>query len=342
MPVPFPTRHQTSLAWVILALLLGAGGLARAERPPLPLHLPVDCVPGANCFIQNHLDHDPGPLAVDYRHGSLTYDGHKGTDFRVRTFRDMRAGVAVLAAADGVVKAIREGMPDGPASGVVDEQAIGERLAGNSVLIDHGAGWESQYGHLLAGSVAVTPGQTVRAGDRLGLIGQSGLAQFPHVHFEERYNGQPIDPFDARDPERPDVPGEVLWRPEIRPTLTYHHAGELSSGFSPVIPDATLVADPADTPFNPRERALIFWVHFFGARRGDTETIRLLDPQGRVLAEQRDQAVKHQARTIRYLGRPRHKSLTAWPAGTYTGEFILERAGFVEPLIRLSKQLTIP
>lgn len=339
MRVTISSFHRAVLAWLLFAPL---PGVARAELPPLPLQLPVDCLPGETCFIQNHLDHDPGPLAEDYRHGSLTYDGHKGTDFRVRTFRDMHAGVAVLAAADGVVKATRDGMPDGPASGTVDERAIGERLGGNGVLIDHGAGWESQYGHLRAGSVAVTPGQTVRAGDRLGLIGQSGLAQFPHVHFEVRHDGHPIDPFDARDPARPEEPGGVLWRPELRPTLTYRHAGELSSGFSSVIPDATLVADPPDTRFNPRDKALIFWVNFFGARRGDKETIRLIDPQGRILAEQSDQADKHQARTIRYLGRPRPRSPATWPAGAYTGEFILEREGFVEPLIRLTKQLTIP
>ncbi|MBF0417633.1 MAG: M23 family metallopeptidase [Magnetococcales bacterium] len=324
-----------------LLLLLGASSLAHAELPPLSLQLPVACVPGENCFIQNHLDHDPGPGAVDYHHGSLTYDGHKGTDFRVRTFQEMRAGVAVLAAADGVVKAIRDHMPDGPASGLVDEQALGERLAGNGVLIDHGDGWESQYGHLRAGSVAVTPGQNVRAGEPLGLIGQSGLAQFPHVHFEVRFNAQPIDPFDARDPAHPDAPGGVLWNPRIRPILSYRHAEVLSSGFSSAIPDATLVGDPPEASFNPRDKALIFWVNFFGARRGDKETIRLFDPQGHILAEQSDIADKHQARTIRYLGRPRHPSLSRWPAGNFTGEFILERDGFVEPLIRIRKEITI-
>ncbi|MEO5345742.1 MAG: M23 family metallopeptidase [Magnetococcus sp. YQC-9] len=314
---------------------------ASADLPAIVLHVPVACVIGETCWIQNHLDHDPGPGAEDYRHGSLTYDGHKGTDFRVPTQREMRIGVAVLAAADGIVKAIRDGMADGPASGEVDETRHGERLGGNDVLIDHGQGWESQYGHLRLGSVRVVVGQQLRAGEPLGMIGQSGLAQFPHVHFELRYNGQPVDPFDARDPEQPEAPGRALWSSEAGQVWHYHHAGELSSGFANVIPDAALVGDPPAGCCDRRDRALLFWVNFFGVRRGDRETIRLLGPTGQVLAEQQDIARNHQARTIRYVGRPRPSSEPSWPGGVYTGEFFLEREGFAEPLIHITRRLTL-
>ena len=70
------------------------------------LQVPVDCRVGESCFIQQYADHDPGPGAKDYRCGSLTYDGHDGTDFRLPTTAAQRAGVKVLAAADGMVRLV--------------------------------------------------------------------------------------------------------------------------------------------------------------------------------------------------------------------------------------------
>lgn len=55
---------------------------------------------------------------------------------------------------------------------------------GLTVLIDHGAGWSSLYAHLLEASVS--PGESLRAGQPLGLVGQSGNASGPHLHLELR------------------------------------------------------------------------------------------------------------------------------------------------------------
>ena len=55
---------------------------------------------------------------------------------------------------------------------------------GLTVLIDHGGGWSSLYAHLLQASVS--PDDPVRAGQRLGLVGQSGNASTPHLHLELR------------------------------------------------------------------------------------------------------------------------------------------------------------
>ncbi|MBF0191129.1 MAG: M23 family metallopeptidase [Magnetococcales bacterium] len=330
-------------------LLIAAGLLLTTAIPhawsadaPLSFALPVRCVMGEQCWIQNYPDRDPGPGAQDYRRGSLTYEGHRGVDFRVRTLGQMRQGVAVVAAADGRVKAIRDGMPDGPASGVIDRQAVGERCAGNGVVIDHGQGWESQYAHLRQGSVTVTPGQAVKAGEVLGAIGQSGMAPFPHVHFEVRRNGRFLDPFAAPDPGDPDRQTLSLWNAATLKQLPYQAAGELSSGFSATVPDDRRMADPPEESLDGRAEALIFWVQLFGARAGDLESMRLIAPSGAILARHEGRQKRHQARITRHLGKPRPNTLDSWPAGRYTGAYTLTRQGEEKPLVQIIRHLDIP
>ncbi len=166
-----PAIALRSLAFSVLAFLLTAPAAAAADAVSAPiLELPVAGQIGALCVVQNYVDQDPGPGGRDHTCGSLTYDGHKGTDIRVPGRPEMAAGVAVLAAAPGVVRARRDGEADRAASQAGPE-------AGNAVVLDHGGGWESQYSHLRQGSVAVATGQRVAAGSRLGLFGWSGRAE---------------------------------------------------------------------------------------------------------------------------------------------------------------------
>jgi murein DD-endopeptidase MepM/ murein hydrolase activator NlpD len=63
---------------------------------------------------------------------------------------------------------------------------------GNYILIDNGGGYSTGYGHLSAFYVSV--GQQVKQGQAIGAVGCTGECTGPHVHFEIRYNGKPIDP----------------------------------------------------------------------------------------------------------------------------------------------------
>lgn len=63
---------------------------------------------------------------------------------------------------------------------------------GNYVMIDHGNGKMTIYGHLA--SVSVSEGETVSAGHTIGLMGSTGHSTGPHLHFECRYNGSTYDP----------------------------------------------------------------------------------------------------------------------------------------------------
>src|SRR5215470_5343156 len=90
-------------------LALAAAGAAEAQPA---LHLPIDCTPGESCWIVNYVDLDPGSGTRDYTCGSRTYDGHRGTDIAIRDLAAMREGVKVLAAAEGEVRAVRDGEED--------------------------------------------------------------------------------------------------------------------------------------------------------------------------------------------------------------------------------------
>jgi len=98
-------------------------------------------------------------------------------------------GAPVLAAGSGVVREIHDGMADNRkgAPPALDRDALMKDLKlfmGNRVLIDHGNGEYSVYAHLQQGSVAVKPGQRVKAGERIGAMGMSGDAFLVHLHYQ--------------------------------------------------------------------------------------------------------------------------------------------------------------
>src|SRR3990172_3119894 len=66
---------------------------------------------------------------------------------------------------------------------------------GNLVVIDHGNGWQSVYGHLSQWNVDC--GQSVFQGNVIGLDGRTGRSSGPHLHFELRYNGAYVNPLDV-------------------------------------------------------------------------------------------------------------------------------------------------
>jgi len=70
--------------------------------------------------------------------------------------------------------------------------AASDRFLGKHVIISHGFGFNTLYGHL--NGFAVKAGQKVKRGDVIGYVGQTGKALGPHVHYEVRINGKSVDP----------------------------------------------------------------------------------------------------------------------------------------------------
>lgn len=95
---------------------------------------------------------------------------HYGMDFTAPT------GTDVYSSGDGIVKEI-------------ESSKVG---FGNYIIIDHGYGYETLYGHLSRFNVRA--GQAVKRGDIIGFIGNTGTSTAPHLHYEVHKNGLPVNP----------------------------------------------------------------------------------------------------------------------------------------------------
>jgi hypothetical protein len=92
-------------------------------------------------------------------------------------------GVALLAVAPGTVVEVMRDLPDEPPGTAPTNLTIPE-IAGNHVLLDLGSGRYAMYAHLAPHSATVHVGDRVKAGDKLGLLGNSGNSTGPHLHFQ--------------------------------------------------------------------------------------------------------------------------------------------------------------
>jgi murein DD-endopeptidase MepM/ murein hydrolase activator NlpD len=77
-------------------------------------------------------------------------------------------------------------------NGVVTESGFSEGGYGNHVLINHGYGYETLYGHMVR--VKAREGQRVKRGELIGWVGSSGKSTGPHCHYEVHVNGVEVDP----------------------------------------------------------------------------------------------------------------------------------------------------
>lgn len=314
----------------LIPLLLPLLATPALADPP-QLHLPVACTPGQTCWVMNYPDTDPGPAARDFQCRARSYGNHSGTDIAVRDLDAMRRGVPVLAAAAGTVVAARDGIEDGLwLAGRKQEVVAARRQCGNRVVIDHGDGWVTDYCHMRKGSVRVKVGEAVRVGQPLGLVGISGMTDFPHAHLgvlhfaPEAKDGDPVDPFTgAENAAGCGRPRHPLWAFDFP-----YDSGDLyAAGFADHVPKGKEIKDhaagarrlPTSAP------AVIVWGAMFGAARGDQLHVRLVGPDGRVLLDQAMVVDGDQAWRLWAAGRKRPPA--GWAAGRYSGTFSLERPG---------------
>ena len=150
-------KVSVSLFVISLALPFNVAALD-ASKPEFIM--PIDCVVPTQCYVQSYVDLVPGPSTSDHSCGINTYNGHKGTDFRLNSLDLMDEGIAVLSAANGMVIKVREGVRDVHMK-LFDKKLTYRRGAGNFVLIDHGSGWRTMYAHMRKGSIKVVPGEKI-------------------------------------------------------------------------------------------------------------------------------------------------------------------------------------
>jgi murein DD-endopeptidase MepM/ murein hydrolase activator NlpD len=333
-------RAAIAGAAAILSAFLAAQPAAAAGRTAFAV--PVDCDLASLCSIQNYLDVDSGPGATDYRCGTLTYDGHQGTDFQLPDLATMRRGIAVLAAAPGTVRAVRDGVPD---LGYEEWQRSGSDTTalGNAIAIVHADGSEALYGHLRQGSVTVRTGEQVVAGQRLGFVGLSGKTQFPHLHFQVMRSGIAVDPFTghAASSNGCSVSAAPLWRPAALAQFSYRPAVLVCGGFALAVPDRKAIREtcPALYVASPDSAALLLFAEIAGVQAGDRLRLVIRAPDGSALVDDLTTIDRSRARRFRYVGQKR--PTPAWPAGNYTAQIELVRPGAAEPLVDAQHMLEI-
>ena len=310
-----------------LLVALSCAAPAGAGEGALELLLPIACEIGRTCFVQHLVDRDGGPGVRDYSCGTLTYDGHDGVDFRLPSLASMRAGVDVLAAADGTVAAIRDGVPDRSVGATGTSEVTGIEC-GNGMRITHRDGWETQYCHLEMGSIEVGRGKIVSAGERLGRVGLSGLTEFPHLHFTVRRNGQVVDPFSADGMDASCEARLALWAPGIRAQLRYRAPLIVNHGFAagPVTMAAIEDGTAGVEQLTASSPALVAFGRAIGLRAGDIEKIVIRGPDGGIVAEHAsDPLERSKAQMMKFVGKRRPPG--GWSKGTYTANYSISRDG---------------
>ena len=163
----------------VFVLPLGGGGVdaeSIAIAVPDETRAPASSA-GDGLEVENPLP--GGRLTWRWGHGLDPWNKeevfHRGIDVAAE------AGTAVLAPADGLVIVATEKFEQSPASGTV-------------ILIDHGNGWTTFFAHL--GSLKVTKDQQVSRRDVIATVGSTGKSTGPHLHFEIRRDGEPLNPAD--------------------------------------------------------------------------------------------------------------------------------------------------
>lgn len=307
---------------VSIVLLCSLPSIVQASTANPRLTMPLACRIGVDCVIQNYVDIDSSGDYSDYRCGFLSYDDHRGTDFRPKAVNALAIGIPVLAADDGKVRAIRDGMDDINVR-IIGKEAIKDREAGNSVVIVHGNDWESQYAHLKKDSVRVRAGQVVKRGTVLGLVGLSGNTEFAHLHFEIRHQGKPVDPFmGISGGELCSAGKQPLWTKETLNKIPYIATDILAAGFS----DHALGVDEVQEEsmrLDANAPALVFWSTLFGVQGNDVEVIHLYAPDNSVLLEQRIFIDHNMAQYRGFVGL--NRKTDAWTKGDYRLNFQLLR-----------------
>lgn len=130
----------------------------------------ISSIPAIMPINNKDLRHQPGGFGWRTHPIYKTPEFHPGMDFAAEQ------GTPIYATGDGVVE-------------TADANAQGY---GNHVVVNHGFGYQTLYGHM--SKIAVRVGKKIKRGELLGYVGSTGLSTAPHVHYEVIKNGEKVNP----------------------------------------------------------------------------------------------------------------------------------------------------
>jgi hypothetical protein len=298
------------------------------------LRIPLNCKYGQNCFIEKYFDHDKEEeKIVDYNCGQITVDKQYSTDFILKNYKQMKEGVGVVAADNGIVKYVRDGITDINVN-LIGVESVHGRECGNGIIIEHKRGYLTQYCHLKEGSIAVQKNEKVDKGQEIGEVGLSGLTTFPYLQFTVLKNKRPLDPFTGEDPTTGDnhVPcGSYdiypLWDRETERYLRYIQTALLSTGFTSRVPhvDGAREGKFSKSMIYDDAKILVFWVDIFGIKVGDFLRLVILGPDGKEVLKEEKEFTSAKGRYFQFIGKKLDKG-KKWSVGEYTGRVELVRS----------------
>lgn len=302
---------------------------------------PLVCEPGSNCWIINYPDiNGETGTAQDYTCGPGATDGDSFLRIGLNDASAIPLNVYVLAAADGVVKDVTDGVTDRVIASRAD-LPTGTLNCGNGLVIDHGMGLQTAYCHLKKNSIAVKKGERVMKGQAIASVGQSGLAAWPQLGFAILKGGYMIDPITGNSTaegcgfkEHPVISLPPLF-------MSYQPAAIVSMGFS-LDPanrqDMAYGTAPRFAVINREERNINLWAMVLGIHAGDEVDIRIRDPRGRTFQNQSFVADADYDRLPLNVGRTR--GYVGWRQGTYVGEVKVTRTVENRP-VSVSRQVSV-
>ncbi len=130
----------------------------------------VNSIPAIMPVNNRELRHQPGGFGYRTHPIYKTAEFHPGMDFACPQ------GTPIYATGDGIIER-------------ADNLAQGY---GNHVVITHGYGYQTLYGHM--SKISCRPGQRIKRGELIGYVGSTGLSTAPHVHYEVIKNGEKVNP----------------------------------------------------------------------------------------------------------------------------------------------------
>lgn len=132
-------------------------------------------------------------ISSDYRDRNMERPDHNGIDINSVDINGVyhrdEAYHYIIASKDGIV--------------IKSYLSTGERAAGEYVIIDHGDGFVTKYMHMYEGTRTVSEGETVKQGQIIGIMGNTGISDGTHLHFQIELNGEVVDPLQYVSAEHP-------------------------------------------------------------------------------------------------------------------------------------------
>jgi hypothetical protein len=235
---------------------------------------PIEGTYGEDFLLVNYVDWGAATSIKDNHCSSKSYDGHQGTDFVLKSFRQMDEGVNVLAADSGVVIFTHDGEFDREKVSVISKGL------GNYIGITHDGDLQTYYGHLKKNSILVDEGDTVYAGQVIAQVASSGNSTDPHLHFELWYDSTfYIDPFQG-----PCGNFSSYWIDEMPYDSSFIVLNSSTWNGLPTLDtlrEAPLMVDTFDT----LDTYFTYWSLMHGLRDGDTFSLDWITPDGSIWSE---------------------------------------------------------